>query len=254
LTYPRRVCPQTSGRRRQAVNETRRCSPRWPGVVSAKLTVLEEAFTAYFTDHHAFLLAKMLARVDAISADVAELDEKIEAEIAPFARAVDRLDEIPGVGPTAAHVLVSEIGLDMARFPTPAHLPTWARFAPNGGRVGRQEEGQEPHRPRQPVTGLLGAVHRDPSEDPLGGVARHLPHRQGIQARLRFCLRTPCDRARLGRCLTALYGNLRCRELQGLARSVGLPARLEERARGTLWQRAAHFGDHIQRARLESVQ
>jgi len=93
------------------------------GRLRAKLAVLEEAFTGYFTDHHAFLLAKMLARVDQISADTAELDAKIEAEIAPFARVVDRLDEIPGVGPTAARVLVSEIGLIWAGSPPRRTLP-----------------------------------------------------------------------------------------------------------------------------------
>jgi transposase len=64
----------------------------------------------------------MLGRVDAISADIAELDRKIEEEIAPFAAAVERLDEIPGIGPTAAYTIISEIGVDMSRFPTAAHL------------------------------------------------------------------------------------------------------------------------------------
>lgn len=41
-----------------------------------------------------------------------------------------RLDEIPGVGPAVAHVLIAEIGVDMSRFPTPAHLASWAKFAP----------------------------------------------------------------------------------------------------------------------------
>lgn len=41
-----------------------------------------------------------------------------------------RLDEIPGVGATAAAVIIAEVGLDMTRFPTPAHLASWARFAP----------------------------------------------------------------------------------------------------------------------------
>ena len=58
--------------------------------------MLEEAFTGRFTDHHAFLLAKMLARVDAIDADIAEVETRIEEQIAPFAEAVARLDEIPG--------------------------------------------------------------------------------------------------------------------------------------------------------------
>jgi transposase len=96
----------------------------------AKITVLEEAFTGHFTDHHAFLLARMLARVDAISADITDLDTRIEAEITPFAEVVARLDEIPGINLAAAHAILAEIGLDMTRFPTAGHLTSWARLAP----------------------------------------------------------------------------------------------------------------------------
>ncbi|GAA1585669.1 IS110 family transposase [Kribbella sancticallisti] len=95
-----------------------------------KISDLEEAFTGYFTDHHAWLLTKMLARIDQISADIAEVEDKIGDQIAPFAQAVDTLDEIPGVGRVAAHVMIAEIGIDMTRFPTPNHLASWARFAP----------------------------------------------------------------------------------------------------------------------------
>jgi transposase len=95
-----------------------------------KITVLEEAFTGYFTGHHAFLLAQMLGRVDAITADIAALDVRIEEQIAPFAAAVSRLDEVPGINLAAAHAIIAEIGLDMARFPTAAHLVSWAKYAP----------------------------------------------------------------------------------------------------------------------------
>ena len=100
------------------------------GRLRAKLGVLEEALTGHFSDHHAFLLATMLARIDQISIDIATLEAKLDQEIAPFAATVDQLDEISGVGRTAAHVLIGEIGVDMGRFPTPAHLAAWARFAP----------------------------------------------------------------------------------------------------------------------------
>lgn len=61
-----------------------------------KITELEEAFTGHFDDHHAFLLARMLARIDGIDADIAAVEEQIEAELAPFAAAAEHLDEIPG--------------------------------------------------------------------------------------------------------------------------------------------------------------
>ena len=50
--------------------------------------------------------------------------------IAPFAGAVARLDEIPGIGRVAAAVIIAEIGTDMSRFPTAGHLASWAKFAP----------------------------------------------------------------------------------------------------------------------------
>ena len=81
------------------------------------LSPLEEAFTGHFTDHHAVLLQRMLAHIDAINADIAALEAKVEEMVLPFAQAIQRLDEIPGVGPIAAAVIVAEVGLDMAPVP-----------------------------------------------------------------------------------------------------------------------------------------
>jgi transposase len=95
-----------------------------------KIGALEEAFVGNFTSHHTFLLTRMLSRIDSLTADIAAVDAEIETQIAPFASAVERLDEIPGIGRVAAHVIVAEIGVDMTRFPTADHLSSWARFAP----------------------------------------------------------------------------------------------------------------------------
>jgi len=95
-----------------------------------RIPQLEEAFVGHFDDHHAFLLTQMLDRIDAMTANIDTLDARIEEQIAPFADAVARLDQIPGVGATAAAVIIAEVGVDMTRFPTPAHLASWARFAP----------------------------------------------------------------------------------------------------------------------------
>ncbi len=95
-----------------------------------KIDRLEEAFNGHFDDHHRFLLQTMLARIDGIDADIAAVDEQIEAQLAPFAAAVARLDEIPGIGPTAAAIILAEVGTDMSRFPTAGHLCSWAKFSP----------------------------------------------------------------------------------------------------------------------------
>jgi transposase len=99
-----------------------------------KIGRLEEAFAGLrlgtFDDHHRFLLARMLARVDAVDVDIAAVDNQIGDHLAPIDDAVARLDEIPGIGPTAAAIIIAELGLDMTRFPTPAHLASWAKFAP----------------------------------------------------------------------------------------------------------------------------
>ncbi|MGH3884620.1 MAG: transposase, partial [Pseudonocardiaceae bacterium] len=116
------------------------------GRLRAKITQLEEAFTGYFTDHHALLLTKMLARIDGLGTDIAELESTIEEMVAPFAQVLDRLDEIPGIGTTGARVIIAEIGLDMSRFPTAAHLCSWAKFTPRikesaGKKKGRSGTG-----------------------------------------------------------------------------------------------------------------
>src|SRR6185295_17099211 len=95
-----------------------------------KIGRLEEAFNGHFDAHRAFLLARMLHRIDDIDADIAAVDEQIEAYLTPFASAAARLDEIPGIGPVAAAVIIAEIGADMSRFPTAAHLCSWAKFSP----------------------------------------------------------------------------------------------------------------------------
>ena len=116
------------------------------GSMRGKRGRLRDAFTGHFTEHHAFLLQTMLARIDQASADIAALEAHIEAEIAPFQAAVDQLDEITGVGRAAAQVIIAEIGTDMGRFPTAGHLVSWARFAPGvkesaGKRKGKATTG-----------------------------------------------------------------------------------------------------------------
>jgi transposase len=150
----------------------------------AKISALEEAFTGHFTDHHAFLLAKMLARVDAIDADIAELDARIEEMIAPFRHEAERLDEVTGIGQVAAAVVIAEIGIDMSRFPTPGHLVSWAKFAPGvkesaGKKKGRGTTGHgNPYLAR-----ILGeaAIAASRTDTFLGERFRRIARRRGTK-------------------------------------------------------------------------
>ncbi len=147
-----------------------------------KIPQLEEAFHGYFTDHHAFLLTNMLARIDQISAHIAALDTKIEAELAPFAEAVERLDQIPGVGLIAARVIIAEIGLDMTRFPTPAHLTSWAKFAPGVNEsAGRKKGSGSTGHGNRYLASVLGeaAISASRTDTFLGERYRRIARRRG---------------------------------------------------------------------------
>jgi len=100
------------------------------GRMRIKLPQLRQALTGHFEDHHAFLCATMLHRIDTLTADIATLDERIDALIAPHTSDVDKLDEIPGIGHRSAQELIVEIGVTMTVFPAAAHLVSWAKFAP----------------------------------------------------------------------------------------------------------------------------
>ena len=104
--------------------------PAGPRAGAGKISVLQEALTGQFRDHHGYLLRMMLDRVDALTAQVEALTGRIDEAIAPFAHQVAQLDEIPGVGRTGAQEIIAEIGVDMTRFPTAGHLVSWAKFAP----------------------------------------------------------------------------------------------------------------------------
>jgi transposase len=112
------------------------------GSMRGKISVLQEALTGHFRDHHGYLLQMMLQRIDALTAQIEMLTGRIEEVIAPFAHQVAQLDEIPGVGVTGAQELIAEIGVDMARFPTAGHLVSWAKYAPKARQsAGRSKPG-----------------------------------------------------------------------------------------------------------------
>jgi transposase len=91
---------------------------------------LTEALRGRVTAHHRFLLRQHLDLVEQLEGTIARFDAEIEARLDSFRDAVEHLKTIPGVSEITAQVIVAEIGLTMSRFPTPAHLLSWAGLCP----------------------------------------------------------------------------------------------------------------------------
>ncbi len=114
-----------------------------------KIPELRKALVGRFEDHHALLARMHLDHMDELAAMVERLDEEVDRLMAPFDEAATRLLTIPGVGKRTAEVVVAEIGVDMSRFPTAAHLASWAGLCPgndeSAGKVrsGRARKGDE---------------------------------------------------------------------------------------------------------------
>ncbi len=113
------------------------------GRMRDKIPQLEKALTGSIGEHQRFLVARQLAHIDALDELIEQLTVEIEARMSPFQDAVERLDGIPGVGREVAQAIVAEIGADMSRFATSAHLASWAGLCPgNDQTAGKQRSGK----------------------------------------------------------------------------------------------------------------
>lgn len=100
------------------------------GRMKQKRSALVEALRGRVTDHHRFLLKLHLDTVEMLERQVEQLDQRLGGALEPFRDAVAQLQTIPGVGELMAQILVSEIGVDMSRFPSAGHLVSWAGLCP----------------------------------------------------------------------------------------------------------------------------
>src|SRR5712691_1937556 len=98
--------------------------------IKASRAELIAALHGRVTTHHRFMLKLHLTHIEALEAAVREVEARLGDALVPFRAAVDRLITIPGISETAARVIVAEIGVDMTRFPTAAHLVSWAGLCP----------------------------------------------------------------------------------------------------------------------------
>ena len=126
----------------------------------AKHDDLVEALTGMFDEHHGELAGLLLDQIAFLDQRIAQLGARA-AELAaampeawgvdadgttgpgagtgpdaPALNAVARLDEIPGISKDLARTIIAEVGLDMSRFPTAAHLVSWAGLCPSARQSG----------------------------------------------------------------------------------------------------------------------
>ncbi len=100
------------------------------GRLRNKIGPLTEALQGRFSNRHAFMTHEYLQRIDQLEESIKRLDQQTKAAMVDYEPAVALLSTIPGVSTTVAHVIIAETGADMSRFPTAAHLASWAGVCP----------------------------------------------------------------------------------------------------------------------------
>jgi transposase len=175
------------------------------GRMRSKHDRLVQALTGKFDGHHAELARMLLDQIDALSAQIGKLTTRIEelitaipaaqgvdadgssgpaagrGEGAPVLPAVDRLDEVTGIGREAAQVIIAEIGLHMAVFPTPGHLVSWAKISPRTVQSGARNRAGHTGKGNPYLKGILGeaAAAAGKTDTFLGERYRRLARRRG---------------------------------------------------------------------------
>jgi transposase len=128
--------------------------------MKAKHDDLVEALDGMFDHHHGELAGMLLDQIAFCDERITQLTTRITETVAamPAAWGVDadgttgpdagtgpdaavlpaaaRLAEIPGISPDLARAIIAEVGLDMSRFPTAAHLVWWAGLCPSARQSG----------------------------------------------------------------------------------------------------------------------
>lgn len=80
--------------------------------------------------HQRRMLAAQLRHIDFLDAEIGSLSAEVAERMRPFGVAIALVDSVPGIALRTAEAILAETGADMGRFPSAAHLASWARVCP----------------------------------------------------------------------------------------------------------------------------
>jgi transposase len=100
------------------------------GNARKKRNELRQALQGRIREHHRRLLKVHLQLINSLQTAVAEIEAAVGKSLAPIQHSARLLTTMPGMSDVTAHVVVAEIGVDMSRFASSAHLLSWATFCP----------------------------------------------------------------------------------------------------------------------------
>jgi transposase len=109
-----------------------------------KLPELRLALEGRIGHHHLVLVERILAHIDFIEESLEQLQKAVERCLTPMQEEVELLQTIPGVGETAATVIVAEIGTNMEQFASAKHLASWAGVCPGNHESAGKRKGGRP--------------------------------------------------------------------------------------------------------------
>jgi transposase len=111
-------------------NNPERLADLAQGTARKKKAELVEALRGRVTDHHREMLTLHLGLIAALESALRQVDAAVGKALAPIQARAQLLTTMPGVSDIVAQVVVAEVGVDMTRFPSAAHLVSWAGICP----------------------------------------------------------------------------------------------------------------------------